>query len=207
MTFLVKDLMINIAAAGGGGGNFLPADDGVIPTPLTPHTPVISVAVVTAEFRQISPVLKEGLKQGDAIARAADGDPDGSPAVKAVLGRLNRVAVGAAAVAYGGGGVGMPDPNCGGSSLETIPTPITPYVREAKSVISRSQLPAIRKHLEQVLIAVEKAEAELAPHGREADIVRSHLEGALSQLKNVKTDGVRGGIDPVMSESLRTAKA
>jgi len=190
MTFKVKDLMINVGATGGGGA-FLPADDGPIPTPVTPHTPVISVVALTPQFNLTAPLIKDALKvvEGDVrraetLARAAASDPDGDPAFNALVKDLGRAAVGAAVLAHGGG-AGMPDPNCGGTSMETIPTPLTPVVLNARTVLSRSQLPALKKQLEQVLVAVEKAELELTPKGHEVGTVRSHLEGAIAELKGV----------------------
>jgi len=190
MTFKVKDLMINVISTGGGGA-FLPADDGPIPTPVTPHTPVISAVAITPQFILTAPLIKDALKVqdghihcADTLARAAGSDPDGDPAILALVKDIGRAAVGAAVLAHGGG-AGMPDPNCGGTSMETIPTPLTPVVHNARTVLSRSHLPALKKQLEQVLVAVEKAELELTPKGRDADAVRSQLEGAIAELKGV----------------------
>ena len=76
----------------------------------------------------------------------------------------------------------LPDPNCGGTSLETIPTPITPVVHKNAALLRVSHLRQLKAQLHETLAAVDKAQAALVPSGRQVAKVRKQLEGALESL-------------------------
>ena len=109
------------------------------------------------------------------------GDAGGVPAVNEVAADLGQELVAGAIV---GGQVGMPDPNCGGTSYETIPTPLTPVVHKA-SVLEVADLPAIKHRIQEALAVVEKLEAEYAPRGGiETEVVLDHLQRASKALQS-----------------------
>jgi hypothetical protein len=76
----------------------------------------------------------------------------------------------------------MPDPNCNGTSMETIPTPLTPYVHKAKNLLRVEDLAILKRRLTRVLDAVEVAEKALVPKGREAADLAERLKGAAAEL-------------------------
>jgi hypothetical protein len=90
--------------------------------------------------------------------------------------------IGAAALQTRGGSTGMPDPNCGGTSMETIPPTLTPYVHKAKTLLRAEDLAVLKTRLTRVLEAVDIAEKSLAPSGKEAADLAERLQGAASKL-------------------------
>ena len=54
------------------------------------------------------------------------GDAGGNPAIRNAIHEVGAAVVASAAFAAGGGKVGLVDPNCGGTSFETIPTDANP---------------------------------------------------------------------------------
>ena len=87
-----------------------------------------------------------------------------------------------AAVLQGGGPAGMPNPDCSGTSMETIPTPFTPYVHKARTILRVEDLAVLKSRLVRVLEAVEAAEKSLAPRGKEAADLADRLQGAAAEL-------------------------
>ncbi len=174
--FRVKDLMINVLADRGGGLSYCSEDvSATAPTPITPYILVAANQPVLDYVRDVT------------VKLADSGDPDGSPAVAELIDEV-ALDIGRAVVvgAVQGGGVYYPDPNCGGSSLETIPTPITPVVHKNLAILKGSHLGQLKDQLQTALRATQAAEAALTP--RTADQVkevRNKLEGALASLGQV----------------------
>lgn len=182
--FLIKDLAVTLAS-GNRGGTWLPGPDQE-----TPPSPISPVAAVLANIDLIEAVrgtIVEAVKakRFDDIAGAfVGGDTGGSPAIRAAIHELGSAVVGSAAyAALGGGSVALPDPNCGGTSLETIPPTITPVVHVGLAVHKVSELPRLQQQLAQTVEYVKRAAAEQAPRSKEeiAD-VRAQLEAALKSL-------------------------
>ncbi|WP_309605823.1 hypothetical protein [Phenylobacterium sp.] len=118
-----------------------------------------------------------------SIGRAFAGDLSGNPAISSAIHDIGAAVVASAAYsALGGGSVGLPNPDCGGSSLETIPTPITPIVLVGREVHQVSELPGLRKQLAVAVEALDRFTAAQAPRDAEIGVVRTQLEGALKSL-------------------------
>ena len=77
----------------------------------------------------------------------------------------------------------MPNPNCDGSSMETIPTPLTPVVHKAATVLQASALPRLKAQLTEMLQAVEEAEKTLIPQGQGIKALASSLKSAAAELE------------------------
>jgi len=188
MPYQIRDLMINVI--GSGGGASLPADDTTpVPTPITPIAIDAAVLAITPQVQFAAPILKEALNEGlvenrqaESIARAAFGSADGSAAFVQINRELTATLAGAA-VFQTGGSAGQPDPNCGGSSMETIPTPITPVVHKAATVLQASHLPRLKARLTEMLRAVEEAEKTLIPQGKTATALAGSMKSALAELE------------------------
>lgn len=183
--FIVKDLVISIpSAAGHRGGAFLPADDGTLPPWWI--SPIASVLVKGDILEVVRETVRQSLKDNSeltSIGRAFAGDLAGNPAISSAIHDIGAAVVASAAYsAMGGGSVGLPNPDCGGSSLETIPTPITPIVLVGREVHQVSELPGLRKQLAVAVEALDRFSAAQAPRGAEVAEVRTQLEGALKSL-------------------------
>jgi hypothetical protein len=181
--FLIKDLVVSIGA-GGRGGTWLPGpDDETPPSPISPIAAVFAnLALIEAVRGTIVDAVKA--KQFDEVARAfVAGDTGGSPAIRAAIHEIGAAVVASAAyAALGGGAVGLPNPDCGGTSLETIPPTKTPIVHVGLAVHRVTELPRLKQQLAQTIAYVEKAAAAQAPRGDEIAAVRAQLEGALKNL-------------------------
>jgi hypothetical protein len=120
----------------------------------------------------------------DEVARAFAGDTGGSPAIRTAINEIGTAVVASAAYAAlgGGGSVGLPDPDCGGTSYETIPPTITPIVHVGLAVHKVTELPRLKQQLAQTVAYLDKASAAQAPYGKEVAVVRAQLEGALKNL-------------------------
>jgi hypothetical protein len=174
--FLIKDLVVSVGG-GGRGGTWLPGPDDE-----TPPSPISPVASVLANIGLIEAVRGTIV---DDVARAfVAGDAGGSPAIRAAIHEIgSAVVAGAAFAALGGGSVGLPDPNCGGTSLETIPPTLTPVVHAGLAVHRVTELPRLKRQLAQTVAFVEKAAAAQAPRRAEVAAVRAQLQGALKDLQ------------------------
>jgi hypothetical protein len=181
--FLLKDLVVSIGG-GSRGGTWLPGPDDE--TPPSPISPIASVLVNLAHIEAVRLTILEAVKaqRFDDVARAfVAGDTGGSPAIRTAIHEIGAAVVASAAYAgLGGGGVGLPNPDCGGTSLETIPPTLTPIVHVGFAVHRVSELPRLKKQLAQTVAFVEKAAAAQAPRGEEVAVVRAELEGALKNL-------------------------
>lgn len=185
--FIIKDLVVSIPSKSGGrGGAYLPADDGVELPPWL--SPIAGVMVKQDVLETVRGTVREAIKNNhnfEAIGRSfRDGDPDGNPAIQEAIHEIGVAVVASAAFAEmgRGGSVGMPNPDCGGTSLETIPTPITPIVHVGLEVHRVSELPRLRKQLSLAVEALDKLTLARAPRGDEVGLVREQLEGALKSL-------------------------
>jgi hypothetical protein len=183
-SFLIKDLAVSIGGGSGGGGTWMPGEDTV--TPPTPISPIASVMVNMGLIEAVRATIAEAVKakKFDDVGRAfMAGDTGGNAAIRAAIQEVGTAIVASAAYAgLGGGSAGMPDPNCGGTSMETIPTPLTPVVHIGRQVHRVTDLPRLRKQLGETVAFLDNAAAAQAPRGAEVRNVRAQLEGALKAL-------------------------
>jgi hypothetical protein len=181
--FVIKDLAISVGAAG-RGGTWMPVDEDHTPPPTI--SPIAGVFANLALFEAVRGVIDEAVKskQYDEVARAfVAGDAGGHPVIRTAIQEIGTAVVASAAYAALGGSVGLIDPNCGGSSYETIPPTFTPLVRGGIAVHRVMDLPRLRNQLAESLSFVDKAAAAQAPRGDEVAAVRAQLEGALEALR------------------------
>jgi hypothetical protein len=181
--FLIKDLVVSIGA-GSRGGTWLPGPDDE--TPPSPISPIASILVNIGLIEAVRGTIVDAVKaeKFDDVARAfLASEAGGSPAIRSAIHEIGSAVVASAAfAALGGGTVGLPNPDCGGTSLETIPPTLTPIVHLGLAVHRVTELPRLRKQLAQAVAYVEKAAAAQSPSGDEVAAVRVQLEGALKSL-------------------------
>ena len=183
--FLIKDLAISISA-GGRGGTWLPGPDDE--SPPSPISPIASVLANLAHIEAVRGAIIAAVKakRFDDVARAfVEGDAGGHPAIRAAIHDIGAAVVASAAYAAiggRGGSTGLPNPDCGGTSLETIPPTLTPVVHHGLAVHRVTELPRLKQQLAQTVAYVERAAVAQAPKGDEIAAVRKQLEGALSNL-------------------------
>lgn len=181
--FLVQDLAVSVSG-GSRGGTWMPGPDDE--TPPSPISPIASVLANLAYIEAVRGTILEAVKakQFDEVGRAfVAGDTGGSPAIRAAIHEIGAAVVASAAFAtLGGGSVALPDPNCGGTSLETIPPTLTPIVHVGLAVHRVTDLPRLQRQLAQTVAFVEESAAAQAPRGDEVPAVRAQLEGALKSL-------------------------
>jgi hypothetical protein len=182
--FVIKDLAISVG--GGGGGVFMPAEDGkTLPWWLSPIAAVTDYRHLIEAVR-VTVIDAAKTKNFDEVGRAfVAGGAGGSPAIRAAIQDIGTAVVASAAysaLSGGGGSVGMPDPNCGGTSLETIPPTLTPVVAVGREIHRVTELPRLRKQLAEAVAYTDRAAAASAPTGAEVAGVRAELEGALKSL-------------------------
>jgi hypothetical protein len=197
MPFKVKDLMINVLGRGSGGGATLPADDTTpVPSPVTPYAIQAVLLELSPQIALATPFIKEALKEKDLLNNPkADVLVRGAQPMfnnAGVFGEINRqVAAGivGAAVIQSGGSAGMPNPDCGGDSMETIPTTLTPVVRQSAALLRAEHLPRLRERLTLMLAAVDAAEKTLAPRGKAVGDLKEKLRAAAAELENTTAAG------------------
>jgi hypothetical protein len=183
--FLIKDLVVSVAG-GGRGGTWLPGPDDE--SPPSPISPIASVVANLGLIEAVRGTILEAVKakKFDDVARAfVAHDAGGSPAIRAAIHQIGSAVVASAAYAAlggGGGSVGLPNPDCGGTSMETIPPTLTPVVHVGFAVHRVTELPRLKQQLAQTVAFVDKAAAAQAPQGAEVAAVRAQLEGALKNL-------------------------
>ncbi len=183
--FVIKDLAISLTSArvGGAGGTWLPADEDSTPPPWL--SPIAAVLTNQTRLEAVNRVITETLatKQDlTGIAAAFDGDPDGNPAIVAAIREIGAAVVASAAYRPIGSTVGYPDPDCGGTSFETIPPTITPVVHTGMEIHRVSELPRMVKQMHVAVDAIDGIAADLAPRGDEVKVVAQHLREALDGL-------------------------
>ena len=182
--FLIKDLAVSVGS-GGRGGTWMPGPDD--PTPPSPISPVASVLANLAHIEAVRGAIVDAVKaqRFDEVARAfVAGEAGGNPVIRTAIQEIGAAVVASAAyAALGSGGTGLPDPDCGGTSLETIPPTLTPVVHvRARRPQSDRVCHGSSSQLAQTLAYVEKAAAAQAPRGAEVGTVQAQLEAALKSL-------------------------
>jgi hypothetical protein len=183
--FVIKDLAIAIRpeSGGGSGGTWMPAEDGTeLPWWLSP---IAAVTVKGHVLESVGRIISETLESKgelDGIVQAFDRGPDANPAIAAVIHEVGAAVVAGAAYARIGSSVGYPDPNCAGSSTETIPPTITPIVHKGLEVHRVSELPKLRRQMEIAVETLDRLSAELKPQRGEAKMVAKKLEEAQKEL-------------------------
>jgi hypothetical protein len=180
--FLIKDLAVSIAG-GARSGTWLPGPDDE--TPPSPISPIASVLANLAHIEAVRGTIVDAVKakRFDEIAGAFEaGGSAGNPAIRSAIHDIGSAIVASAAFAALGGSTGLPNPDCGGTSLETIPPTLTPVVHVGLDVHRVSELPRLKAQLAQTVAFVNKAAAAQAPRRDEVAVVRASLEGALKDL-------------------------
>lgn len=182
--FIINDLVVSVGG-GSHGGTWLPGPDDE--TPPSPISPIASVLVNIGIIESVRATIIEALKSEkglESIGQAfLPGEAGGNSAIRSAIHEIGLTVVASAAyAAMGGGSAGMPNPECGGSSLETIPTPITPVVNVGREVHRVTELPRLKQQLAAAARFIDKAVDAQAPNGAEVDVVRAQLEGALKSL-------------------------
>ncbi|MFV0460717.1 MAG: hypothetical protein ACK5MT_18315 [Actinomycetales bacterium] len=135
---------------------------------------------------QLSPVMHT-IKRSDLIERVAvlAGEAakqlEPGQAAQVIEKLATEVGIEVLATASAGRGDFYPDPNCGGSSYETIPTPITPVISRA-DVLQFSDLTLIRDRVSQIVKEIDRLAAAFEPTGDNRKIVAEHLATALETL-------------------------
>jgi hypothetical protein len=181
--FLLEDLVVSIGS-GSGGSTWLPGPDDE--TPPSPISPIASVLVNIGLIEAVRLAVADAVATNrfDEVARAfVPGDPGGSPAIRSAIHEIGTAVVASTAyAALGGGSVGLPNPDCGGTSLETIPPTLTPVVHVGLAVHRVAELPRLRQQLAETVAYIDEAAAARAPRGNDIGAVREQLEGALKRL-------------------------
>lgn len=181
--FLIKDLAISIGA-GGRGGTWMPGPD--TETPPTPISPIASVVATSALIEAVRGAVLEAVKNKrfDEIAAAFTGQAGGHPAIRGAIHDIGTAVVASAAFAGLGGSVGLVDPNCGGTSFETIPPTLTPVVHHGLAIHRVTELPRLKAQLAKSMAYVERAATAQQPNGAaEVGAVRAALEQATGALR------------------------
>ena len=182
--FIIKDLVVSVGG-GSRGGTWLPGPDDE--TPPSPISPIASVLVNIGLIESVRATMKEALESGkgfESIAQAfVPGEAGGNPAIRSAIQEIGSAIVASAAYsAMGSGSAGMPNPECGGTSMETIPTPLPPVVNVGREVHRVTELPRLKQQLAVAAKFIDKAVDAQAPNGAEVNVVRAQLEGALKSL-------------------------
>ena len=182
--FIIKDLVVSVGG-GSRGGTWLPGpDDETPPSPISPIASVlVNIGIIESVRATIIDVLESG-KGFESIAQAfVNGEAGGNPVIRSAIHEIGSAVVASAAYStLGGGSVGLPDPDCGGTSLETIPPTLTPVVNVGREVHRVTELPRLKQQLAATIKFIDKAVDAQAPNGAEVDVVREQLEGALKSL-------------------------
>ena len=183
--FLIKDLAVSIAG-GARGGTWLPGPDDE--TPPSPISPIASVVINLGHIEAVRGTIVDALKAKrfeDIGAAFVAGSTAGNPVIRNAIHEIGAAVVASAAFAAmgGGGSVGLPDPNCNGTSTETIPPTLTPVIHRGLEVHRITELPRLKKRLAETVAYVDKVAVAQAPTRAEVPLVRAQLEGALKDLR------------------------
>lgn len=173
-TFKVHDLMINVIDSRLKVKNFGTA----LCTQDQPTQINCGMASPIMRSVQLAGLVEHGVEVAGRAVKS--GDPDSLTAAMEIADTAGQLMV---AGAMQDSGALLPDPNCNGTSLENIPTPLTPLVSKA-SVIDVADLQMIKARIQQTLATIDKIETQFAPAtGVEAEVVTEHLKGALDSLQ------------------------
>ena len=182
--FIIQDLVISVGGSS-RGNTWLPGPDDE--TPPSPISPIASVLVNIGTIETIRLTIQDALQSGkglEAIGRAfVKGATDGNAAIQqAIFDIGSAVVAGTAYAAAGKGSVGYPNPDCNGTSMETIPSPATPYVNIGREIHRVTELPRLQIQLKEAMKYVDSAVQSRSPIGAEVGVVREHLQKALNSL-------------------------
>lgn len=182
--FVIRDLVVSVAG-GSRGGTWLPGPDDE--TPPSPISPIASVLVNIGLIEAVRATVIEAIQSNkglESIGQAfVAGSAAGNPAIRTAIQEIGSAVVASAAFsAMGGGSAGMPNPECGGTSFETIPTPTTPVVHVGSQIHRVTELPRLKAQLAETTKFIDQAIAQRAPQGGEVGDVREQLQGALKSL-------------------------
>ncbi len=181
--FVIHDLAVSIAG-GSHGGTWLPGPDDE--TPPSPISPVASVLVNVGLIEAVRSAVLQAIEAGqlEGIAQAFDAESAGGNAVvRSAIHEIGTAVVASAAyAALGGGSNAMPNPDCGGTSYETIPPTLTPVVHKGVQIHRVAELPRLRKQLAETMAYVDRATEAQMPRREELGQVREQLEQALKSL-------------------------
>jgi hypothetical protein len=181
--FLIKDLAISIGA-GGRGGTWMPGPD--TETPPTPISPIASVLATSALIEAVRGTVLEAVKNKrfDEVAAAFAGDAAGNAAIRVAIHDIGAAVVASAAYAGLGGAVGLVNPECGGTSFETIPPTITPIVHYGAGIHRVTELPRLKAQLAKSMAYLDRAATAQQPNGAaEVGAVRGALDQATAALR------------------------
>jgi len=175
--FKVRDLMVNVVDDRlklKGRGAMLCTENQATHLVCTPHSPVMHVGRMTERFERTLEQARRSIENGDEA---------GASALREIASEIGQEILAGAII---GGQVGIPNPDCGGTSLETFPPTFTPVIRKG-SVLAASDLPAIKHRIKESLAAIEELEAQMTPRGEEeTEVVYEHLVAAAQSLKKAK---------------------
>lgn len=182
--FVIRDLVVSVAG-GSYAGTWLPPEGGG--TPPSPISPVASVLAQVGLIEAARSAFLQAVEAGEleGIAQAFDADAVGGNAVlRTAIHEIGAAVVAGAAYAELGrqGSPALPNPDCGGTSLETIPSTLTPVVDKGLEIHRVTELPRLRKQLAETMAYVDRAAKARMPHGAEVSEVREQLEAALQSL-------------------------
>jgi hypothetical protein len=143
----------------------------------------------------VTATIKDAVKQGGDFADIGlafrEGAAEGNAVIRRAIHNVGSAVVAAAAyAAVGGSDVALPDPDCGGSSLETVPPTLTPVILEGGEIHRVTDLPRLRKQLAIAVEALDRAAVAHAPRGDEVKLVARHLEEALGELREPRRSQV-----------------
>ncbi|HET7591397.1 MAG TPA: hypothetical protein VFK00_00135 [Rhodanobacteraceae bacterium] len=179
--FLIKDLAISIGG-GARSGTWMPGPDD--PTPPTPISPIASVLANIELIESVRGAILEAAKnqQFDEVAGAfVAGSSAGNAIIRNAIHDIGAAVVASAAYSALGSSVGLVNPECGGTSMETIPPTLTPIVHVGFSVHRVSELPRLKRQLADAISFIDKAAEAQAPRGAEVAMVRTQLENVLKK--------------------------
>lgn len=182
--FIVNDLVVSVGS-GSRGSTWLPGPDDE--TPPSPISPIASVLVNIGIIESVRATIIDALKSEkgfESIGQAfLPGEAGGNPTIRSAIHEIGSAIVASATYsALGGGSAGLPNPDCGGTSLETIPSPLTPVVNVGREVHRVTELPRLKQQLAAAVKFIDKAVDAQAPDKAEVAVVREQLEGALKSL-------------------------
>lgn len=129
-------------------------------TPPTPISPIASVLANIGLIESVRGAILEAVKtqQFDEVARAfVAGSSAGNAIIRNAVHDIGAAVVASAAYSALGSSVGLVNPECGGTSMETIPPTITPIVHVGISVHRVSELPRLKRQLADAMSYIDKA--------------------------------------------------
>jgi len=169
-SFTIRDVMVHLPASKGEVGL---VDDWPPPTPLTPHTPVISAAAYAPLLEKLRDDVRFAIQDG-TIDRVIE-----SRGYAHIVEAVGQVVVGGAVV---GGGAAMPSDDCARSLHPTI-SPIAAGLHQAIRV---SDFAVLRERLVQAVEAIDSAQAGVVVPRERVGEVSERLRGALGELEGAK---------------------